>query len=341
MTLDFRRALCSLLCLALAGCGERAGSNAQQFEGATMGTYYRITALCDVAPLQSEAQALLDDFNATMSNYDPDSTLSRLNRSPIGAPQSVPADLLEVLVAARTVHAASDGAFDVTIAPLLRLWGFGPDAATQFPPADAAIAAAMEQVGMHYLRLDPQAQVLVRERNVELDLSALAKGYAVDVLSRWLAAKGCRDHLVDIGGEVRAAGRNRRGDNWRVGVEVPDPERRGAVQRVLHVSDAAVATSGDYRNFLRAGDTRWSHTLDPRSGRPVAHALASVTVVAADAMWADAWATALNVLGPERALAVARRENLAVLLISRDATGFKERYNDAFATYLNPAEVSR
>jgi thiamine biosynthesis lipoprotein len=167
-----------------------------------------------------------------------------------------------------------------------------------------------------------------------VDLSAIAKGYGVDRVALRLEEAGCTDYLVDVGGEVRARGASPRGDAWRVGIEVPDPERIGGVQRVLALHDLALATSGDYRNFIDLDGGRYSHTIDPRTGRPVSHRLASVTVAHPSAMWADGYATAINVLGPERGIDLAERLGLPVLLLVHAENGFQERYTPAFTQLL-------
>ena len=337
---NFHRALplchVGIVLLLCIGCGDTRTTREQSLSGQTMGTYYRITALCAAADLQPQAEKLLARINGDMSNYDANSTLSRFNRSEVGSWFVAPDELLFVMRAAVDVHDRSAGAFDVTVAPLLALWGFGPQAAADLPPGPNALDEARQRIGMHHIELDARTSRLRRLQASELDLSALAKGYGVDALSDMLLAQGCADHLVDIGGEIRARGSKAGGAPWRIGIEVPDPETRGGVQRVVELRDHAVATSGDYRNFVQQGDSRWSHTLDPRTGKPVEHGLASVTVVHESAMLADAWATALNVVGPDAALAMAQREKLAVLLIVHQADGFSERYNEAFATLLAP-----
>ena len=168
--------------------------------------------------------------------------------------------------------------------------------------------------------------MLQKRAQVYVDLSAIAKGYGVDRLAERLIESGCPAFLVEIGGEVRTLGLNERGVGWRVGVEVPDPTTFGAVQRVLQPGHRAVATSGDYRNFLEQAGVRFSHTIDPRTGKPVSHELASVTVVHDSAMWADGYATLLNVLGPQAGFEFALESRLAALFIQRTENGFEERY---------------
>lgn len=334
--------------LTLGACGgEPAAAPAaeaspyQVIEGSTMGTYYRVTTDCAATAagtLRSQLDALLAVINGQMSNYDPASELSRLNRSRPGDWLPVSAPLLDVFAAAQTLSALSDGAFDITIAPVLRLWGFGPDAATSYPPPAAALQDALTRVDSAALQWQSTPRPAARRlADVEVDLSAIAKGYGVDRLHRLLRERGCPNSLVDIGGEVRGSGRGPRGA-WRIGIEVPDASRVGAVQKIVRLEDSAVATSGDYRNFIDrpeadGGRSRWSHTIDPRTGNPVTHGLASVTVISPSAMLADGWATALTVLGPEAGLALANEQGLPALFIVRTATGFEERYTDAFSAW--------
>lgn len=317
----------------LAGCSEGGFA---RYSGETMGTYYQVTADCpgDVAPvIEAELQAV----NAEMSTYIPDSELSRFNDGPIDVWFPVSAALVEVVDASLSLSRQSDGAFDVTVGPLVNLWGFGPAARRGVPDA-AAIAAALARVG--YTALDTQVDppALRKSKDLYVDLSAIAKGHGVDRVVDRLTQSGCGDLLVDIGGEVRARGHNPDGNPWRIGVEVPDPTRSGAVQRVVRVANAALATSGDYRNFFDADGRRYSHTIDPKTGAPVTHRLASVTVVHASTMWADGYATLIDVLGPDAGLEFAARHDLAVMLIVRTDAGFEERYTPAFRTLLGDRE---
>lgn len=356
----FRRTAAGwLIALVLGGCS--AESDYLRLSGPTMGTQYRVTARCDtpVEALSHAVTAELIAVNAAMSTYDPASELSQFNASPPGDWFPVSAELADVVTAAARVSEESGGAFDVTVGPLVNLWGFGPESAapkpaagtnasgkaagpwssvTQMPPEPGAIAAARRQVGYRFLsvRLDPPA--LRKERAMYVDLSAIAKGHGVDRLTRLLDRAGCTDYLVDVGGEVRVRGANPSGTSWRIGVEMPEAGQWGGVQKVLALNDRAVATSGDYRNFVELDDHRFSHTIDPRTGAPVTHSLASVTVIHASAMLADAYATALNVLGPAEALAFAETHALAVYLLIHTQGGFEARYTQPMSEYLVDAQ---
>lgn len=201
------------------------------------------------------------------------------------------------------------------------------------PPAEA-VAEARARVGSRHLSVADDPPRLRKDLDVSVDLSAIAKGHGVDRVVETLQAAGCDALLVDIGGEVRGIGASPSGRPWRIGVEVPDPDSQGAIQRIVALRDGALATSGDYRNFFEEQGHRYSHTIDPRTGYPITHALASVTVAHPSTMWADGYATALDVLGPEQGLAVAEREGLAVLFVIRRQGGFEERYTEAFEKLL-------
>ncbi len=343
------RARCATLALVgmllcIAGCGtDRAYV---RFDGPTMGTYYQVTAFCPgqgVEPLNRAVEAVLFAVNTEMSTYDPASELSRFNAAEAEVWFPVSDALVEVVTAAAALAELSHGAFDVTVAPLVNLWGFGPAGTPAAAPTDEAITQALAQTGWEALETQAAPAALRKDRSLTVDLSAIAKGHGVDRVAAGLVALGCADLLVDIGGEVFGQGLGPGGRPWRVGVEVPDPASAGTVQRVLSIDGHAVATSGDYRNFIEYESGRVSHTIDPRTGRPVTHDLASVTVVHASAMWADGLATALNVLGLEEGLALAEAEGLAALFVVRrepaaeaGALTFEERYTSAMQNYLEP-----
>ncbi len=286
-----------------------------------MGTSYRVTvpatSSSDESLLRAAVRAELELVDGLMSTYRPDSELSRLNRHRSSEPFHLSPPTFAVLAAARAASAATGGAFDVTVAPLVNAWGFGPAGAT-VPPSEELVASLLRDSGWAKLLLDPAAGTARKaEPRLQCDLSAIAKGYAVDRISAALEELGFSDHLVEVGGELRARGSNPEGQSWRVGIERPDTSGR-LVQRILRIRDVAVATSGDYRNFREAGGERYSHVIDPRTGRPASSLVASATVLDASAIRADAFATALLVLGEDEGLALAERENLAVLLIVRN-----------------------
>lgn len=335
------RVACLVPVLAIvSGCAD--GANYRVMQGETMGTYYRIqyahTSSCQ--PSQFTVDRQLVAFNRSLSTYIADSELSRINSAPAGDIATTSERLQHALAAAQRLWRDSGGAFDVTVGPLVNLWGFGAEKPQRWPPSKQAQAAAAESVGMQQLTLLPDGALRKHHANTYIDLSAIAKGQAVDEVSESLLALGCLDFLVDIGGEVRSAGVNRQQKLWRVGIEIPDPRQVGSVQRVLQMTDNSVATSGDYRNFREFQGKRVDHVIDPRSGQPADNSVLSVTVVHHSAMWADAYATALMVLGADEGLAFATERQIPVLMLLKSPTGeVVERYTpDLQAFLLNDAE---
>jgi len=303
--------------------------------GATMGTGWTVKvtrppAGTDAEHLRAGIEAVLEAVNAAMSNWRADSQISRFNRHAGSDWFPIPASFAEVMREALAVSRASGGAFDVTVAPLVDLWGFGPAQRRDSVPDAEAITAARARVGWQRLELRLQPPALRKQvPELTLELGAIAKGYAVDAVAAALEARGVHDYLVEIGGELFGRGRNARGEPWRIGIERAEP---GAAQvdRVVHLDGEALATSGDYRNFFEADGRRYSHEIAPATGYPVTHATAAVSVIAASCMRADAWATALLVLGREAGLAVAEREGLAVRFVERVGGAARVYENQAF-----------
>ena len=308
-------------------------------EGSTMGTTYAVRVVADgrgeyrIDALREAVGRVLARVDGRMSTWRPESELSRFNRLRSTEPFPVSADTLAVFRHALEISALTGGAFDVTVAPLVDAWGFGPAGRPAAFPDAAEIERLRARVGYQQLRLDGAAST-VRKLHPLLaaDLSALAKGYAVDQVAELLRGERIESYLVEVGGEVRTRGRSERGDAWRVGIERPAPGPP-AVQRLFGLSNLALATSGDYRNYYEVEGRRLSHTIDPRTGRPVAHRLASASVIDPLCVRADALATALEVLGPEDGFALAVEQGWAALLIARRADGtLHERETPAFAS---------
>jgi len=325
---------CKLLLIVLftallAGCGSE---RYQAVAGATMGTYYRVQASCPVRLRQRDIDARLRQFNTVFSTYDPRSEVSQLNLADLSNWRTVSGELMVVLQAAKSLSERSAGAFDPTIGQLVELWGFG-SAEGQSVPAVQALADAAAQTGFAALELDPGVPAIRARDRRRLDLSAIAKGRAVDELILALQAMECDAALVDIGGEIRVFGRSAAQRPWRLAVEQPGELVVGSEPLpVLEFTEGAVATSGDYRNYREVDGQRLSHLIDPRSGRPVTHGLASVTVWHKEAMWADGYATAINVLGPEAGQALANEAKLAVAMLIRRSDGLFEPWmSTAFA----------
>lgn len=326
--------LLAVLMLALAGCGPR--EHTLTLAGPTMGTSWSVQlprppAGVDQAALYAGITAVLEEVNARMSTYQADSELSRFNAAESTDWFPVSDELVRLVDTALAVSTLSDGAFDVTVGPLVNLWGFGPEVQADELPAQAEIDAALVRVGWTLLHTRTEPPALRKDRpDVYVDLSAIAKGHGVDRVAAVLEAAGVRDYLAEIGGELRGRGVNAEGEPWRIAVERPDPGRR-AVLRVVALTDQAMATSGDYRNFFELDGRRYSHSIDPATGRPVDHQLASVTVLAERCGEADAWATALLVLGPEQGRALADERGLAALFVERIGEELRLTESAAFA----------
>ncbi|GHC28804.1 FAD:protein FMN transferase [Aidingimonas halophila] len=330
--------------VATSACTDSAPEQERvQLEGEIFGTFYQVTVVQDleedeVDRLQAGFMDELEAVDASMSTYRDDAELMKFNGSEPGEWQSLSNELINVLTISQTVAKASDGAFDVTIGDLVNLWSFGPEARPEEIPDEQELKSRLAEAGPDTLEVDSERGRARRLSDNFIDLSAVAKGYGVDRVATYLDEQGIDHYLVNIGGELTAKGyRDGNDAPWRIGVEVPDPEGGGDVaQHILPLHDISVATSGDYRQYFETDGKRYSHTLDPRDGRPVRHHLASVTVLHESSAWADAWATALMVLGPEDALALAQREDLAVLTLvgSEDDDEWESHVSQAFVDHM-------
>ena len=309
-----------------------------RLEGRSMGTTWHVTAYAAcarAAPLRERIEATLQNLTQQMSAWEPDSALSHFNRAAAGSWTQLPSDLFLVLDHALDLAQQTDGAFDPTVAPLVDLWGFGPDGAPRHePPSRRAIVAAQAHVGWSKLQLDRHTHRALQPGGIRLDVNALGPGHGVDAVARVLQQAGVEHFLVELGGEMRAAGSKPDGTPWRVAVESPDVAA-DPLDTVVDLHDAAVGTSGDYRVGFVHNGRRYSHTIDPRSGAPVTHALAAVTVIAPSAMAADARAAALMVLGPDAGMAFAQAHGLAALFTLHTQDGLVRRATPAFEGYLS------
>lgn len=327
------------LAIFISACGQEPELErySLKLNGKTMGTTYHITLVAEAPEwnaetLKSDIDKLLERVNDQMSTYRPDSELSRFNRYAALAPFSVSGDTALVVEEAIRLGRLTDGALDVTVGPLVNLWGFGPDAQPERVPTQQVIEQTRLRTGLDKLFTSAEA-LLKREPKLYVDLSAIAKGYGVDVVAGYLREQGITDFMVEIGGELRTMGSNERGVGWRIAVEKPAQGER-AVQRVIAPQDNGLATSGDYRNYFERDGVRYSHTIDPATGKPINHRLVSVTVVHPSAMTADGLATAIMVMGPDKGLEFARSEYLAVLMLVKTDQGFVEYNTPAFTPYL-------
>lgn len=309
-----------------------------EFRGLTMGGTFSVKIVTAqdelVTPgLDGVDRALrssLDRIEGLMSTWDPDSELSRFNRSTSLEPFTVAPETFDTFKWSTDVGALTGGALDVTIGPLVDAWGFGPVGPRKVLPTSAEIARLREAIGPDRIELNPASLTVRKTRpEVRCDLSSVVPGYAADRLWTELADRGFRDFLVDVGGEVRTRGRNAAGAPWQVAIERPELHGE-AIQRMVAISNLAITTAGDYRKYREVDGQRVAHILDPRTGRPLTHRLASVTVIDALAVRADAFDTALMVLGPDEGMALATRLNLAALFIERTANGFSERATPRF-----------
>ena len=290
------------------------------WSGPTMGTRYTVKLATAVTEAHRAAViGALDAIDQAASTYLADSDVSRFNAGTSTAGFAVAAAVLEIVEISGAVSQASGGAFDITVKPLVDAWGFGPDGRPKHAPSDQRISELLAKVGWRGAAV-VKGQLRKSAPALTIDLSAVAKGYAVDQVARALEALGVGDYMIEVGGEVRARGESRDSQPWRIGIERPDG--RGAVAAVVALDGEALATSGDYRSFWVDDDgRRYGHTIDPRTGSPVGHGLRSVSVIHETCAVADAWATALMVLGPAEGLRTARREGLAVLLVVEDGSG--------------------
>lgn len=324
-----------LLFFILAACS--AEPKLWTISGETMGTSYHISALppedFDRESGQQTIDAVLATFSQITSTYIPDSEVNRLAAFPLDEAREISQILSDILLISMEVSWITGGAFDVTVSPLVELWGFGAERRDQGIPQASAIAAALEEVGFQHLQLDFTEPKITLTKPVRVDLSGVAKGYGVDMVALWLERQGISDYLVEIGGEIRAAGQSPRGDDWRIGIETPTGFPAG-VERAIRVSGVGLATSGDYRNYFEKDGKRYSHTIDPKTGYPITHKTASVTVIAENSAYADALATGFLVLGAQKSLALAETHGIAVYLIEKADQGFKSSYSSAFAPYL-------
>lgn len=295
--------------------------------GATMGTRFSAVfyaqAGMDRTALQRELQQAVDTVDGQMSNWKPDSDLVRLNQAAVGQPVAVPVELFEVIALGLEIGRASSGAFDLGMGEIVDAWGFGPGKQPLRQAVVEGLAAGDARAAGERVRVDAATRSILKTASISFDLSGIAKGYGVDKLAEVLDRRGIGRYLVSIDGEVRSRGTKPGGVPWAVALERPLRQVR-EVARVLEVADVALATSGDYRHFAELDGKSVSHSMDPRTRRPVDNAVASVTVAASSCVVADAWATALLVAGEVEGPALARRMGIEAIFFVRDGQGFRE-----------------
>ncbi|MGK0410755.1 MAG: thiamine biosynthesis lipoprotein [Shewanella psychromarinicola] len=305
--------------------------------GSTMGTTYHIKvvpngSLPGPQLLQAEIDMALDVVNNQMSTYRHDSELSKFNQLQVQQSVKVSADTIKVIKEGMRLYQETDGALDITLGPVINLWGFGPDKRPTTIPTQAQIDAAKAKMGIKELSI--KGLTLIKHNaDLYVDLSSIAKGFGVDKIASILDKYHVSGYLVEIGGELNVKGNKANNVAWRVAVEQPTSEGQ-AVQQVIEPGTMSLATSGDYRNFYQENGERFSHLIDPRNGYPIKHQLASATVLHSSCMTADGYATAMMVLGTQASLTLAREKNLAVMLIEKQEQGYQVYYSDAFKSYL-------
>ena len=308
--------------------------------GLTMGTTYSVKINADNAFVEKNKisdgiDEILSEINQSMSTYIKESELSNINFSTVSDWQSISDDLFEVIDHAINVSLKTNGAFDITIAPLVNLWGFGPDELQNKIPTDEIIELTKKNTGYKKISIDKSLKKISKlDPNLHIDLSGIAKGFAVDKIARYLDKRGFKNYLVEIGGELIGKGLNKDNEIWQIGIENPN-NNSDTIKRIVQLKDMAMATSGNYMNYFEKDGVRYSHTINPVTGKPIKHKLASVTVLDNSAMNADALATAFMVLGPEKALSLADNLEIAIYLIIKEGKRFEEKYNDYFMPYLS------
>lgn len=332
-----------LLTVSIAACFPSNDSAKKEIllQGRTMGTIYNIKVVATIEQverlkLHEKIDAVLKQVNQQMSTYIPDSEISIFNKSQSTEPVEISVGFARVLAESIRLGELSNGKLDITVGPLVNLWGFGPKHRPERVPSDEQLANARARVGLHNLHLDGR-QLSKSIPDLYIDLSTTAKGYGVDRVAELIEANGISHYLVEIGGEMRLKGFKHTGELWAIAIEKPilDPSgMQRAVQQVVIPKDNAVATSGDYRIYFEADGQRFSHIIDPATGRPINHHLVSVTVITPSSMTADGLSTMLMVMGAEQGMKFAQQHGLAVLFISKTEHGFTEQFTVKFKQYL-------
>lgn len=305
-----------------------------------MGTFWRIS-LAGVAPerkasLQKAVQQQLDEDDRQLSTWKNDSVLSRFNQYRGSDPQPVSENMADIVSLSLRIGRKTAGAMDITVGPLVNLWGFGPDKQPVKEPTQAQIDAAKALTGLQHLRVIQKAEGAYLQKDLPglyVDLSTVGEGFATDHLARLMEKEGINSYLVSVGGAVLTRGENAQGQPWKVAIQKPT-DRENAVQAVVDLQGHGISTSGSYRNYYELDGKRISHVIDPTTGRPIQHKLVSATVIATTALEADGWDTGLMVLGEEKAKALALRENLAVYLIEKQGEGFSSWMSPQFKAFI-------
>ena len=320
----------------IAGCEKPVDQ--VHLSGPTMGTTYNIKYIVaegqptpDV--VQKEVDRLLEQVNDQMSTYRTDSELSLFNQSESSQPFEVSPQTATVVKEAIRLNNLTLGALDVTVGPLVNLWGFGPEARPEVVPSDNELEKRKAETGIEHLSVN--GNTLSKDiPKLYVDLSTIAKGWGVDVVADYIESQGILNYMVEVGGEMRLKGLNREGVKWRIAIEKPTVDER-AIQEIIEPGDMAIATSGDYRNYFEKEGVRYSHIINPQTGKPINHKVVSVTVLDKSSMTADGLATGLMVLGEDKGMKVANDNNIPVFMIVKSSDGFIELASDAYKPYIN------
>lgn len=334
-----------IVILFLTTCSEgEKPSNLLVIQGNTMGTTYSVKIVKNnflllgnvsekVKELTNGINDTLKDVNQKMSTFIRDSEISKFNNSKSEEWFDVSADTLYVVKNSLKISRISGGSFDITIGPVIELWGFGSELKPQKVPPLTNIQMAKKKTGYKNITTRDEPPALRKSfPQISCDLSAIAKGFGVDKVTAFLDGSGVFDYLVEIGGEIRVRGNNDKGIPWKLGILSPD--KSGDIKKIISLNNLSMATSGDYFNYFEEGGKRYSHTIDPLTGYPITHKLVSVTVIHNECMKADALATAINVLGPDKGFELAVKEGLAAYFIIKSGKGFVEKMTPSFSTLI-------
>ena len=345
MDITFFRAALLGACVLLSGCDSATtpatpASTATVLDGKTMGTFWRVSVIgvdeAKAEALRAKVQAQLDADDRLLSTWKNDSALMRFNHATDTRPWPVSEAMADIVTLSLRIGAKTHGAMDITVGPLVNLWGFGPDKQPVATPDAQAIAAAKARTGLQHLQVINQSGRQFLQKDIPdlfVDLSTVGEGYAADHLARLMEQEGISRYLVSVGGALVSRGMNGEGKPWRVAIQKPT-DRENAVQAIVDINGHGISTSGSYRNYYELDGKRISHVIDPQTGQPITHKLVSVTVIAPTALEADGWDTGLMVLGPEKAQQVVREEGLAVYMIVKEGEGFKTWMSPQFRTFL-------
>jgi len=322
--------------LFLYGC---ESSRFESFQGKAQGTTYHVTLEVPehltAADVQQQLEKRLAEIDKSLSTYRPDSEISRFNQQSTGESLTVSDDFIKVIEISQYVFQNSNGAFDLTVKPLIDLWGFGSKVSLKHfesVPADADIQKAIRE--LNFAALSIKGNTITKSSLITIDVNGVAQGYSVDALHQLLKNMGVLNYMIELGGEIATHGHNPKGKSWHIGIDWPESSSNKRVYSTLLLNDNFVSTSGDYRDYYEIKGKRYSHTIDPRTGKPVEHRLASVTVLASSVALADAWCTAFMVLGDNVGFELANKMNMPAYFIYRSDQGFQVKITKAMQPFL-------